>query len=100
MLLKFGVDISRLEFHTRRSLHIVEVIYNSEEAPEAVITSTYEGTHSVRSLHYQNRAYDLRLPFESDVRNREIVIHLKASLGKDFDVILEETHIHIEYDPR
>ena len=100
MLLKLGVDISHLEMHTRKSLRSVEVIFENSGAAEPVITSTYEGNHSVSSLHYQNRAYDLRLPFKTIKMNREVVKHLRSNLENGFDIILERTHIHIAYDPK
>ena len=30
----------------------------------------------------------------------EFISGLREKLGKDFDVIMEVTHIHIEYDPK
>ena len=56
MLLKLGVDISRLEYHCRKALVVVDRYWSLNNCQEAVITSTYEGTHSVGSLHYQNKA--------------------------------------------
>jgi len=96
MLLKAGVDISRLERFTRRGLGIAEAFYNSQ-AEEMVITSTYEGNHGAGSLHYANRAFDIRLPYMSGFRAAAI---LREKLGPDFDVIGEDDHIHIEYDPK
>lgn len=97
MLLKIGVDISRLNREIRRTLKTVESIYRAEAAQEAVITSTYEDIHSESSLHYGNDAYDIRKP----TRNRaKVFILIKQSLGKDFDVVSEDDHIHIEYDPK
>jgi hypothetical protein len=105
MLLKLGVGISRLEYHCRKVLGIVEVYWAMNNCQEGVITSTYEGTHSVGSLHYQNRAFDMRLPvrlLESEVISDldDFVVGLRKKLGKDFDVVKESTHIHIEYDPK
>ena len=98
MLVKFGVDISRLERNTRRSLRTVESIHLEYEI-EAVITSTYEGNHGVGSLHYANQAYDLRRsPTQSD--HTVIVDILKSRLGINFDIVDESNHIHIEYDPK
>jgi hypothetical protein len=94
MLLKFGVDISRLSREIRRALpiiHSVHLMYGRE----AVITSTYEGTHGYGSLHYSNNAIDLRL-----YKNKDIVKQLKKRLGSDFDVVAEADHCHIEYDPK
>jgi len=96
MLLKAGVDISRLERNTRRSLSKVAYIF-SDEIELFIITSTYEGNHSAGSLHYANQAYDVRVPDQSRMR---ILARIKAVLTDDFDVVMERTHYHIEYDPK
>ena len=93
MLIKAGVDISRLERPVRRALNTIEAAY-----PDFVITSTYEGTHSPSSLHYANLAIDIRT---KTFRGTKIsAADLKAVLGKGFDIIEEGTHIHIEWDPK
>jgi hypothetical protein len=99
MLLKLGVDISKLEYHCRKALGVVEKVWGSQGFAEPVITSTYEGNHSPGSLHYQNRAFDVRLPGIGNLNVTAVRI-LKEELGKDFDVVLEGDHIHIEYDPK
>lgn len=96
MLLKLGVSIERLERNTRRSLNIVGDVYQKYYC-EPVITCTDSGLHSLGSLHYAHRAYDLRLPSKQVA---PIVQDLKTDLGIRFDVILEKDHIHIEYDPK
>lgn len=96
MLIKAGVDISRLERNTRRSLPKVALVF--DEAREVfIITSTYEGTHGEGSLHYANEAYDVRTPDDSKLR---IFANIQKVLGPDFDVVLERDHYHIEYDPK
>jgi len=64
---------------------------------EFVVTSTYEGNHGAGSLHYDNNAYDVRNPRKN---KPVIVLEIKEKLGKDYDVINELSHIHIEYDPK
>jgi len=96
MLIKAGVDISRLERNTRRSLNKVAYIF-SEARELFVITSTYEGNHSEGSLHYAHQAYDIRLPDDSKLL---ILAKIQNVLTSDFDVILEQYCIHIEYDPK
>ena len=96
MLVKLGVDISRLERPIRRTLNIIDRIFR-EHGEEAVITSTYEGDHSPSSLHYANLAVDIRLPKENPTG---IALAIQRALGDDYDVIIEKTHIHIEYDPK
>jgi len=96
MLLKAGVDISRLERNTRRSLNKVAFVF-IEAGELFIITSTYEGNHSAGSLHYNDQAYDVRLPVNGKVR---IFARIKEVLGPDFDVIMYELIYHIEYDPK
>lgn len=97
MLVKLGVDISKLNREIRRALKYVTQTYN-EQSIEPVITSTYEGHHMDSSLHYANDAFDVR----SDVSMFFETVHtrLKERLGPDYDIIREKDHIHIEYDPK
>jgi hypothetical protein len=100
MLLKMGVCVSRLEYFTRRSLNQVERLWQSKGFGEPVLTSTFEGTHSQGSLHYANRAYDLRLPAGKRDVLKEVVEELWKVLGKEFFVLLEADHIHVQYNPK
>lgn len=68
---------------------------------DLVITSGDEGQHSRGSRHYSGLALDFR--------SRDLVDHetklgvanaLRECLGDEYDVLLEETHIHVEYDPK
>ena len=73
--------------------------YCEEINAECTITSGDDGTHGADSLH----PYGLALDF----RNRDLTMSEKESmreqiakrLGPDFDVVLESTHLHVEYDP-
>lgn len=96
MLVKLGVDISRLNRPIRRTLNTIEAVYRTY-GEEPVITSTYEGNHSQSSLHYSDDAIDLRKPKHN--RNA-ILAALKKDLGKDFDFYDAADHNHIEYDPK
>ncbi len=101
MLLKLGVDISRLGRPLRRQLALIDNRFQSKGHGEAVITSTYEGTHSPNSLHYCNLAIDLRIPRDAtDYKIKDLVKSLSLSLGDDFDVLVSSSCIHIEFDPK
>ena len=96
MLLKLGVDISRLKRQIRDALPKIDSVLREETQNEAVLTSTYSGDHLPGSLHYANLAVDLRLP----VKNLDLVLYkLSLRLGPDYDVVAESNHIHIEHDP-
>jgi hypothetical protein len=93
LLLKPGVDISLLHRAVRRILPKIESHY-----PDFVITCTWGDTHNPGSLHYAHKAVDLRL---RDFHGVDLDVGvLRALLGKDFDVVKEPSHIHIEYDPK
>jgi len=96
MLVKAGVDISRLKPEIRKKLPGIAGIIWCVDQEELVITSTYEGAHSEGSLHYADLAVDIRKTRSCGI----IVSKIRAYLGKDYDVVLEATHIHIEYDPK
>lgn len=67
---------------------------------DLVITSALDGKHSETSLHYSGCAVDLRNKEMASDAKDEAVRTLKESLGRDYDVILEVDHIHIEFQPR
>jgi len=96
MLLKAGVDISRLNREIRRALPKIETVY-VQYSETFVITSTYEGNHGAGSLHYGNDAVDVGL---AEANATKIYNVIKERLKGSFDVVLEGDHIHIEYDPK
>lgn len=75
---------------------------------EFVVTSVTDGTHKEGSKHYAGRAFDMRTrDLEDPIEREALASTIRVDLnGKDtnwegeYDVVLESTHIHIEYDPR
>jgi hypothetical protein len=68
---------------------------------EAVITSAIDGEHSPGSLHYTGSALDYRTRFFATRADAEEAAgEVREALGPDFDVVLEDTHLHIEFDPK
>ncbi len=72
----------------------------------ATITSGRDGKHKKGSFHYTRpmKAQDWRT--WADTRGTQMSLEekhrladdLREDLGDDFDVVVESTHIHIEYD--
>lgn len=62
------------------------------------ITSLGDGAHSHTSLHYAGDGFDIG--FEPGMNKTQFTADLKADLGMDYDVVLEDNHIHVEYQPR
>lgn len=73
---------------------------------EVVVTSGNDSAHGSASLHYADRAVDLRTgthfipPLMTREQAEAIVAALRRRLGRDYDVVLEADHIHVEYDPK
>jgi hypothetical protein len=65
-----------------------------------VITSCSDSKHGPNSLHYKGLALDLRTQHLPTPAVQGIVDKLKESLGPQFDVVLEDDHIHVEWDPK
>lgn len=70
-----------------------------EDGDELVITSLADSRHSHTSLHYAGCAVDFRT---HDIFDPEYKVErLKERLGgRDYDVLFEGDHIHLEYQPR
>ena len=78
------------------ALTVAAMLYR-EHAERLVVTHLTDGKHMVSSLHYTGNAGDIRLPKRHPTMIEQ---ELSKRLGKDYDVILHKTHIHIEYQPK
>ena len=69
---------------------------------DTVVTSVSDGVHMRGSKHYLDpcQASDFRTWYlPSEPEKRKFTKELQKRLGEDFDVVLESTHLHVEYDP-
>lgn len=89
------VNIVDLQHEMKDKLQGIDHIF-MKYGVEAVITSGKDSVHGDNSKHYLGLAIDLRTYHVLD----RIVQDLKNHLGKDYDVVLEKDHIHVEYDPK
>lgn len=96
MKVKEGVDLRDLNIIMRPVLVLAARIYE-ENGQELVITSTGEGVHSPGSLHYYGYAVDLRTHY-FDVPTQNRVFEALTVALPEYQVLLKDTHIHIEYD--
>jgi len=81
------------------ALFIADQIWN-ELGQELVVTSLNDSTHSETSLHYIGNAADLRTRYFTDEIKEKAAAMLKEKLNKHYDVVVEKTHIHLEYQPK
>jgi hypothetical protein len=79
---------------------IVADVYE-EYGHDTILTSGREGVHMPGSKHYSGNAGDYRIRhLEDSSMAAAIVEELRGCFTDDYDVVLEETHIHVEYDPK
>lgn len=96
--IKEGVDFAMLDPRIIPAVWKCHAIYDQYGKP-CVITSGRDSKHSCMSKHYFGMAVDLRTRFFSESQKIKVSTEIRDALGKDFDVILESDHIHVEYDP-
>jgi hypothetical protein len=99
MRIKSGVVLWDMEPYLVDVFDLIDDVTRMIAGRDAVITSGREGKHSEGSLHYRGCAVDLRTWGMTPSVQREYVEVLSEVLGDDFDVVLELTHVHVEYDP-
>lgn len=84
-------------------MHLVWLVADAvwdEEGQVCAVTSGLEGTHKARSKHYTGAALDLRTHYFGPDAIQRVATRLRDILGSDYDVVVEATHIHVEYDPK
>jgi len=65
-----------------------------------VVTSCTEGEHSPGSRHYMGLAFDMRRHGIPAEWVDGFCAELRSRLGEDFQVILEPSHIHVQFSPQ
>lgn len=65
------------------------------------ITSVTDGEHMRGSLHYVGAAFDFVLDPWPDMATRQRIAEtLGLALGREFDVVLANSHFHVEFQPK
>ena len=97
---KRGVKIAGIQAPMAMALVTIKSVYN-RFGYEVVVTSGLDGRHSEKSLHYVGRALDIRTrDIRTDAEKQELRAKIAEALTDEFDVVLEATHLHVEFDPK
>lgn len=110
MLLKYGVNPTISHVMTKH-FDAIDKIFKKHTKREAIITSANDGKHGKNSIHYRIKGATGATFKESgaiDLRSRDVLISkrdtitkaLKRVFGSDYDIILEGSHWHLEFDPK
>ena len=98
--IKKGVNISGIQSEMVLGINIAEKIFNKHNV-DLVITSCTDGSHSRGSLHYVGFAIDARSRDITDDNEKiNVQAELQDALGNQFDIVIESTHYHIEFQPK
>jgi hypothetical protein len=83
-----------------KNVPIVEQISMEVAGRAAIITSGRDGIHMEGSQHPSGNAMDLRTHDLDPDTIQAYAQKLQRGLGDTFDVVIEDTHIHVEIDPK
>jgi len=96
MLTREGVGVHERILY---ALEITNQFHRELLGREATIYSILDGRHHAGSRHYVGLAFDLRIWSIPESSLVAFKAELQRRLGIHYDVILEPTHIHVEFDP-
>jgi hypothetical protein len=107
LCLKDGVHVNGAHFD-KVMVRIIDVARETApmlEKGTVWITSANDSKHMAGSLHFNNRAFDIRIKniiagMAFPLAARGWAERMQVALGDDYDVVLEDDHIHVEYDPK
>lgn len=97
---KDGVSVDGIKKETIAIIGFLNCLFEFIIGKPLVITSCTDGKHMKGSKHYSGYAIDIRtrhlLPREID----QVISCFKQWHAKEYDIVLEKDHIHVEYDPK
>lgn len=96
--LKPGVSVNGLRPEMVLAAGVVEGIFLAG-GYEVVITSGTDGNHSRGSRHYVGHALDFRTRHIPREEWNKLADQIRDALGPDFQLVIEKTHFHLEFDP-
>ncbi len=96
---KNGVSLKGVQAVTTLGMQMAARAFAEMGQKEMWITSVTDGTHKKGSFHYVGLAFDVRTRMFAEAEVEKLADVLKRILGNEWDVVVEATHIHIEFDP-
>jgi hypothetical protein len=99
LMLKPGVRITGLRPEILLAVVAAERAYQ-EIGHDCMVTACVDGKHMTGSLHYAGQAVDLRTRDVPPADLPKLVARIRDCVGADYDVILENDHLHIEFQPK
>ena len=103
--IKDGVSVSGLRPEMLLAFDVANEVYEALGVEFCVLTAGVDGEHGRGSLHYVGLAIDTRTrDFPNGGNNSDLidvaVKLIQDRLGKQYDVVRESNHLHIEFQPK
>lgn len=96
--IKKGVNITGIKPEMNIAI-IAAMQFCTDIEKDCVITCALDGQHMKSSLHYVGYAVDFRIRHMNKTERKMFKVAMKDALVDNFDVILESSHLHVEYQP-
>ncbi len=97
--IKAGVKIDALQPQIVLAISVADSFLRGINR-DCWLTSVNEGAHVRTSMHHLGMAVDFRRRHLTSIEAETFAGHLRSALGPQFDVILTDTHVHVEYQPK
>ena len=97
--IKDGVGLAGLQHEALWAIDRVNEVFDMHSV-DCWVTSARGDQHSNHSHHYKGLAVDFRNRHLNPRQSVEIVAQMEHVLGPEYQVIVESSHIHVEYDPK
>ena len=95
-----GASINGISVEILFAIMVVQSHFAQVGAKYCIITSAKDGVHGKNSLHYTGDAVDFRTRTLDAATVEAIAEAVREALGRHYDVVVEPTHLHVEFQPR
>lgn len=85
-----------LKIQMRKALISANDVWE-KHGQELVVTSALDGNHKAGSYHYYGYALDFRTRYFNEETKQKVFVELCHVIGHNYLVILEPTHIHVQW---
>ena len=96
---KDGVSVDGIKKETIKIIVILNTYFELRIGKPLVITSCTDGKHMKGSKHYSGYAIDIRTRHLNASEISKLIAWFESHHEKEYDIVFEKDHIHVEYDP-
>jgi hypothetical protein len=100
-MIRFGIEFNQTGLKTEIAMTIPVIVDVANKFhKDVVLTSGTDRKHGRASLHYVGLGLDITWAMFNREDAQHFARQLAMQLGHKYDVVLEDDHIHLEYQPK